>query len=86
MQCQNIKAPMQKLKGKGGQWLNIFLDYKFMCNGVIEAWEFYAQNLGAMYVGVWRPVNCGENLNLTGKNLIHVTKLGHQVVVNTIYS
>ena len=72
---------MQQLNEDAGAWMNVFLDYHFTCTGVIEAWEFYAEDPGNMSVGVWRPINGGQ-LKLIGKHLLPVTKLGHQVKDN----
>ena len=76
--CVNPNAPFRILNFDSGPWLNIFLDMKFSCDGIIQDWTFFAKNTGSFYATVWRP--SGRHIaKLVGKNKIEVSKLGKQV-------
>ena len=65
------------LNFEAGNWLNIFPDYSFDCDGTIGGWEFYAFTEGNVRLGVWRPTSNGYQL--VGANAYDVTSTGLHV-------
>ena len=73
---------MEQLNKDSGNWLNIFTDYSFDCDGTIGGWEFYAYQGGRVRLGIWRPTSDGYQL--VGANIYDVDAAGVHVCYTNV--
>ena len=52
------------------------------CDGLVNAWEFYALAAGDIYLGLWKHEDASQSATLTNKNKITVTS--YQVENSTV--
>lgn len=58
----------------------IFTSKEFPCAGTVEKWEFYAVDIGKLYLSVWRPSSSSKSSwTCIGTNMIdiHRTEINH---------
>ena len=71
--CRSGVQGDQHLTGNTGNNLNIFTILSMECDGLVNAWEFYALAAGHIYLGLWSYNETTKSATLTNKNKINVT-------------